>query len=459
MYICEYNIVIHIMNRKSLILSAAALFVAYSLCGAQSFFDFSFPDLGQGQLRTSDGADKVEFDYDVDFQYYFDNGEYKPSHDIFASTQLINMARISPSIGFRFQQDRNTTHRIMLGVDITKNLGENPTGTVKYAVSENAENLVNAKLFKDIFYYYNYQTRLGNGRFDLFAGIYPRSVMQGSYSRVFFSDITKITDPNLEGLTLRYISPKFCTEAGYDLLGHRGLDRRERFMVYTAGEYKFLDWLSAGWAGTYTRVGGADILISNVDDVMTNPYVKLDLGKKTGFQELSLKAGALVSMQLDRVMEAEPHFPMGAEGVLTIRKWNVGLENTTFFGDNMMYYRKFIYESGNGNTSYYSDLLYLGDTFYCTFRGYAAGYNRLELFYEPDIFHAMKMRISAVGHCIFPPDNAVGWFLGWQAKASLVFDLDAIRHPQKAITGNRDRGRRNVSQQAPHRNNGPEVRL
>lgn len=450
------------MNRKSLILATAALFMAFSMSSAQSIFDFDFPGFGQQRPEEQNVSDRLEFDYDIDFQYYFDNMEYKASNDLFAISELVNLARLTPSAGFRFHQDRNTTHSIMMGVDLTKNLGENPTDVVYYAPEENEGSLRNARLFKDIFYYYNLQAKLGNGNFDLFAGIYPRSVMQGSYSRVFFSDITKVTDPNLEGLTMRFRSPKFYAEAGYDLLGYQEVDRRERYMVYTAGEYRFLDWLSAGWAGAYTHVGGSYIQISRVDDVMANPYVKVDFGKKTGFQELSLKAGALASMQLDRVMEDEPHFPMGAEGILTIRKWGAGLENTTFFGDNMMYYKRFIYKEGLENTSHYASLLYLGDPFYCTFRGFAAGYDRLELFYEPDLFQAMKMRISAVGHCIFPADESVGWFLGWQARASLVFDLDTIRHPQKSFTGNGNRngrrnGRRNGKPEPRHE--GPAIRL
>ena len=81
------------------------------------------------------------------------------------------------------------------------------------------------------------------------------------------------------------------------------------------------------------------------------------------------------------------------------------------------------------DTDIYAGFLYTGEPFYFTRRGFPSGYDRLELFYEPDLSSFMKMRFSAVGHAIFP-NSAVGSFLGWQARISLVFSLDKARKPQ-----------------------------
>ena len=446
------------MNGKSLILSAAALFMTFTISGAQSFFDFSFPDIGPGQQYRQEDSDRLEFDYDVDFQYYFDNREFKASSDIFAYTETFNSARVSPSIGFRFHQDRNTTHRLMLGTDITKNLGENPTAVVYYSPDEHSQSLRNSQLFKDIFYYYNLSTKMLDGRFDLFAGIYPRTAMEGEYSRAIFSDITKVNDPNVEGVTLKYRTPRLFTEIGGDMTGYTGVDRRESFMIYTAGNYNFLEWLSAGWDGAYTHVGGSHIKVTRVDMAMINPFLKVDFSRKYGFEELSLKAGALASYQHDHYIDSESHFPIAAEGIFTAKKWGLGLENTVFYGDNMMIYKSSVYSDEYLDTSSYTNILYLGEPFYFTHRGYSAGYDRVELFFEPAIADAVKLRVSAVGHFIFPSSELVGAFLGWQGRASLVFDLDAIRHPQKALPHNGSRQSRRKDQERRH-SNGPLFRL
>lgn len=440
------------MNRKSLILAASALLMTFSIAGAQSIFDF--PGFIQQEQTRPGNDEKVEFDYDVDFHYYFDNMEFRQSEDQFQYSQVLHMARISPSIGFRFRQDRNFTHRLMLGVDVTKNLGENPAEHIYYAEDESDAKLVNSKLFKDIFYYYNLQSNLGGGILNLYAGIYPRTVMEGTYSRLFFSDDLKVTDPNLEGITLKYRTPLLFAEAGCDWLGYKGIDRRERFMAYTAGEYSVVDWLKAGWAGAYTHVGGSYIQITRVDNVTVNPYFKVDFGKQLGIQELSARIGALASVQLDRVIEdEEAHLPFGAEGVITARHWGAGIENTIFYGDNMMVYKGSAYNNDFYSASYYTRLLYYGEPFYYTHRGYPAGYDRVELFYEPDFFEGMKFRVSAVGHFIFPASEVIGSFLGWQAKASLVFDLDAVRHPQKRNSGQKSK------RQEPVIPDGPTIRL
>lgn len=437
------------MKIRSLIIASLAVFTAVSTSSAQSFF------FGQSQQGRQADEKKVEFDYDIDFQYYFDNREFKFSQDIFASSKVYNKARISPSFGIRAEQNRNITHLLMVGVDLTKNLGENPNGESIYYEEEDAETLRNAKHFKDIFYYYNLQARTWGGNLDLFAGIFPRNVMEGEYSRVFFSDVTKVIDPDLEGLFVKFRSPRLYAEAGSDWLGYRDFDRHERYMVFTAGSYSILDWLSAGWAATYIHVGDSYIFKCDAHDAIVNPYVKADFGKMTGLQELSVKAGGLVSMQIDRTLETEPYYPVAAESVITVRNWNAGIENTFFFGDNMMPYRSSFYTDAL-DTSYFTDLLYLGDPFYFTHRGFASGYDRLELFYEPKISDGLSLRLSAVGHCIFPSSEVVGSFLGWQAKASVIFDLDLLRHPRQTASRNSGKKSRTDSTRRP---DSPSIRL
>lgn len=414
------------MKRFYIFACCIALFLSQIGAEAQSFFDFDFP--GFSMRETSREPQRgLELDYDLDFNYYLDARRFSASSDIFMASEIVNVARLSPSIGLRFSQGRGMTHRIMAGVDVTKDLGANPISVTDYSRAEDAQTLRNLQLFKDIFFYYSMETILGSGVFNLYAGIFPRSMMEGDYSRAFYSDAVKIYYPNLEGSLAKYRTAKLYAELGWNLLGYKEIDRKERYQVFTAGSYAIFPWMSAGWAASYMHIGSAYFGPCNVDHAMANPYLKFDFGQMTGIQELSLKAGALASYQQDHRIDEAAHFPMGVEGVITARHWDVGIENTVFYGDNMMPFKSLSY-TGTYKTGEYNSLLYLGEPFYYTHRGYPAFYDRVELFYEPQIAPFLKARVSGVAHFINPAAS-IDAFIGWQAKASLIFDLDAIRHP------------------------------
>lgn len=430
------------MNKLSLISSIAAIALSAPMSHAQSLFDFPF----SFQQNSREKEKNINVDYGLDMQYYLNSRNFKSSSDYFMDTETLHLARISPSVGVSVRQSRNAVHRLRLGVDLTKNLGENPSGHELYSKDENDPALRNLKLFNEIFYYYNFEAETRAGIFDMYAGIYPRLAMEGDYSRAIFSEETIMNDPNLEGIMMKYKSQRLKAEAGFDWMGQKGLDRFDMLMAYTAGNVSILDWLSAGWAGSYMHFGGSYIFNYDVHNAIFNPYVKFDLAGLTSIQELSLKAGGLISAQKDNDIFESLHTPVAAEGILTVRNWNAGLENTLFYGDNMMPFCSNSYTE-DYETDVYTGYLYSGETFYYTRRGFPSGYDRLELFYEPDISSYMKLRFSGVGHLIFP-ESAVGTFLGWQAKVTLVFSLDKVRLPQK--TARRQAGSRNHgSQQRP----------
>ena len=218
-----------------------------------------------------------------------------------------------------------------------------------YSDSEHEQSLRNFDLIKDFFFYYNYRSRMGKGTLDLYAGIYPRTVLGGDYTRAIFADDLIYYDPNLEGVTLKYEAPRLKAEITADIVGKRGIDRVGCEMISTAGAFKVVDWASLGWAASYAHSKGNYLAYCDTDVALFNPYVKVDFGSKSGIQELSLKAGAIASYQLDySIINDEGagdkvHFPMGAEAVLRVRNWDLGLENTFYYGDNQMVYRSSSY--------------------------------------------------------------------------------------------------------------------
>lgn len=421
------------MKRNHLILAISAVLLSAAGAQAQSLFDL--PLFGQQGSRQQEKS--IKFEYGADFQYYMDFREMSFSDDLFMGSGVYNIARLSPTVGLSFTQGRNTTHRLMAGIDVVKNLGEYPIELVLY--SKNGEDdvkLNNLALFKEIIYYYNIESRLDKGILNGYAGIFPRRFVQGEYSRVHFSDEFRVSDVNLEGVLVNYRTPRLYAEAAFDHMGSYDVERRERFMVLTAGAYQLFNWASIGWSGTYMYCGKSFLEPYDVHNAIFNPYLKFDFGPMVKMDELSLKAGVIASWQKDfdhvdpeRESFVSMHIPMGAEAVFTARKWGLGIEDTFFYGDNMMPFRM---DSNLYKTSVFNHLLYTGDPFYFTHRGFAAGYNRTEVFWQPHIADFLDAKVSAVAHFIMPVSEIYGTFMGLQAQASFFFSLDALRNPKKA---------------------------
>ena len=446
------------MNVKSLTISLVIAVATAAGASAQSLLDLQDLFGRQSQVRSQDSAVKVE--YNVDFHYFFDYRSFGASDDIFLESGTINVARFSPSAVVRFDQGRDATHRLALGVDLTKDLGANPVAMVDFSVDEDDPALRNTKLIKDIFFYYNYQRRIGSGMVGFYAGIHPRTVLEGSYTRAIFADDLIYYDPNIEGVTVNYTSPRLKAELTADLFTNKGRDRIGSGMVSTAGMYKLMDWIGLGWSGVYSHVNGTILVPLNVDFLLANPYVKADFSKMTCLQELYAKGGAIASYHFDhRIADETAHFPMGAEVVIGARNWNLGVENTFYFGDNQMVY----YSGSYRDVSFaadYVDLLYKGDTYYFTRRHVPTWYNRFEAYWEPLSAGFVTARLSAVAHLITPAGE-IGPYTGMQAKATLLFNLDAFRHPRETAPAGRARSRSTERSRArvPRDSGGPLISL
>ncbi len=351
--------------------------------------------------RTTDG-EKVRFAYDAGFEMNFDNREFYRSG--FSESMTIFGARLTPSVGLSIpQQGKGMNHRLMLGIDIMKNFG----GPQK-----------NADLFQEMTLYYKLDRRAEKTRLELYAGIFPRKAMGGSYSDAFFSDSLKFYDNNLEGLLIKIHRPKSYYEVGCDWIGQKGYERKEKFMIYSAGESNITSWFKVGYAGYMYHFAGSRKARGVVDNILLNPYVKFDVGHRMSLQEFSLRLGWLQSMQNDREFVGHYIFPRGGEFDLTIRKWNIGIHNRFFYGTDMMPY----YNSTDTAGDKYGTRLYFGDPFYRIHDDYqltyAGLYNRLDVFYEPHIGKYLKIRLSARFHF---HDSG---YSGCQQMVSLLFNLN-----------------------------------
>lgn len=374
----------------------------------------SFP----GTAQTLNKQD-VNLAYNVGFDMNFDNREFYRSG--FSRSMTIFGARLTPAVGVSVSQNRNIRHKVMLGIDIMKDFGASPISSsiAGAGSSETSMGLNNRDLFREMLLYYRLDRKSGDSRFSLNAGIFPRNEMKEYYSEAFFSDSLRFYDNNLEGLLLRLERPSASFELGCDWMGQYGTDRRERFMVFSAGHGDVTSFLSMGYAAYMYHFASSDNVHGVVDNVLLNPYMKFDFARMTGLQSFYLRLGWLQSMQHDRVHVGHYVFPYGGEIDMDLRKWNVGIRNDLFIGTDMMPY----YNSQDAGGFKYGTRLYMGDPFYRIYddgKGGIGTYDRFEAYYEPKTGSYLKLRVSAVFHF----NNMK--YSGTQQMVQLRFDLQEL---------------------------------
>ena len=347
-------------------------------------------------LAEQTRRDRFAWEYDADFLFHFDNREFAYSQDAITPSMTVNAVVLTPTVGFSVTQSSRVHHRLTAGVELAHDLG-----------SQTWQDLP-----REMLLFYDGHIRTRRGVFEGLAGIFPRRYAEGSYSEAFFSDSLKFYDRNLEGLLLKWRAPRFYAELGCDWMGQAGHERKERFQIISAGSWRAAWWLTLGWTGSFYHYAGSDLAPGVVDNHLLHPWVKLDFARRTPWQELSLQAGPLIGYQLDRMRAETPTVPAGGEAVLTLRRWNVSLQNTAYFGGNLQP----LYAGHDLGGFKYSHDLYFGLPFYTRF------YDRLEAAWTPAITRYLSLRLAARAH--FSPAG----FLGWQQVFSLHFNLDALRN-------------------------------
>lgn len=341
---------------------------------------------------------KVRFAYGLDYQMKFDNRELYRS--AFSRSMTIFGARLTPSVGLDLEQPaKGMSHRLMLGIDVMKDFGATavPEGLAGAGSPETLGRQHNLDLLREVIMYYRLEKRSPETTLGLYAGIFPRTMTEGSYSEAFFSDSLKFYDNNLEGILLKVSRPKAYFEIGCDWMGKQGIARKEKFMVFSAAEARITDMFHLGYAAYMYHFAGSQKARGVVDNILMNPYVRLDLGGKLSLQKFGARLGWLQGMQHDRVFVGHYVFPCGAELDLDVRQWNVGIRNKTFIGTDMMPY----YNSTDAAGDKYGTRLYFGDPFYRVFdHGYKKTgiYDRVDIYYEPFSGPHLSLRIDARFH-------------------------------------------------------------
>lgn len=327
-------------------------------------------------------AQRPKPEYDLYYEYYFENREFDYKVDAPVYSGTINALALTPSVGLGFMQgDTTAHHRLSLGVDIRRDMG----GSRKRYIDE-------------LSLYYDGHLRLKNGAlFEGIIGVFPRHFCEGEYSRAFFSDSLRFADRNLEGTLIKYKTRNFYGELGADWMGRRETFIKERFMIFSAGNYSLQDWITLGWAGTFYHYAGSEMAPGVVDNHLLNPYVKINLFEKGPRRYLKLKFGLMGSYQRDREREAKANIKLGYEAVLSAKFKSLSFENSIFTGSGFQY----LYNGKDLGGNKYGNNLYFGSPFYA----YRV-YDMIEAAWTPRLGKSLSLSIKSSFH--FCQDGYIG---------------------------------------------------
>ena len=355
------------------------------------------------------GAQKL--DWNVNFDYLFRNYEYDRSHNVYDDSYTLHAARLTPEIGLLMKQNSSVFHRLRVGVDVLKDMGEGKQ---------------NLDLFQEIIFYYNVEALLGNGgRFEAIAGCFPEGDEVGPY----FDDDYIFYNNNLEGMFFKYRNKHIFAELGLDWPGMLGDKdnpyRRERFRVVSAGSWNFAGDFSFCWTGSFYHYACSPICPNVIDNHMLNPWLEWE--PFSFLDELRLDLGGIFTYQCDRQTGNPPVFPMGLYSRQIFGKWGFALDNYFYYGDDLM-----PFYSGSINGVPY-DELYVGDRGFHTLFDRPSWVDYFRVKYEPSFRALPWMKLSVVLSFHFGEPSAVldtPVFRGWQQGVELRVNLDALRpHP------------------------------
>ena len=339
--------------------------------------------------------------YGLDFDWIFNNHEYSASHDAFASSHTLAAARLTPSLGIMLPSRDGTVHSVIAGADFTRQFGS------PFSIMD---------LVSEATLYYSMRKPFGNGcRLFLTAGVFPRKLLGGEYTEAVISEDLRFLDNNLDGLLVQVRTPRGRYEVCLDWNGMKAPGRRERFNILTEGNFRFNNWLSAGWQGMFQHYAGmADQGGIVVDEDFLNPYLRLSLGRMTGMKALDFTAGMMAAYQRDR-RARDRRYPLGADFVAEIRHWSLGVRNELYWGASMA-----PFWAGTDITGTpYADNLYFRSPFYqVSLSGGNGFYDKAEAWWMPRLGKWVYFRLAVAFHFN-------GAFSGWQQTAAVVFNLNS----------------------------------
>jgi len=379
-------------------------------------------------------ASAQKFDYNVDFDYLLNNYEYgisryfvdEEAYYPYQHSHTVHGARLTPEIGLLLPQSKYVYHRLRLGIDVFKQMGQQE------------ENL---GLLKEVILYYNLEANLpGGGHLDAYAGCFPRRFSEGKgYLGFIYDREYAYLDPNLEGFLVKYSrGDRIRAELILDWQGMIGDDndpwRRERFNALTDGSWRFAGDLYFGWTGSFYHYAKSPMCDNVVDRHTLNP--RIEWAPFTWMDDFRLELGGLFTYQCDRETDPDPVFPMGLWSRQSVSKWNVTVSNSFYWGDDLMPF----YDSSFSGQPYGRDL-YQGEPSFHTLHDTPSWADWFTVTYQPKLTRWLSLDVAFTLHLGQPHEILkVGAFRGSEQRIGLRLDLEALRpHPKAAPRKNKSK--------------------
>lgn len=357
-------------------------------------------------------AQKLE--WSVDFDYFFDNSEFDRSLNLSESSGTFHAARLTPRIGLYLPKGEKLSHRIMLGVDLYKDIG---TATSMLS------------LMGEPTLYYHLDARFrNNAEFTAVAGAFPRKFLDGEYYGSFFDEVILFEDNNIEGCLFKYKGDKIFTELALDWMGkladEQHPERRERFSIISHGMWEFIPNLSFGWTGHFYHFACSKVKKNVIDNHAVFPYLEYT-PKISWLDELHFDIGPIISYQRDRSIDKKPIVPLGLQFIQKFSVKGFFLENWLYYGETLQPY-------------YYLDEpdLYVGEAAYRLLTEKPSAIDCLALGYSRQIGDYAKFMVGAAFHFGAPIEyqsQKIGIYRGCQQCISLSFEFGSsqMRAAQK----------------------------
>lgn len=269
----------------------------------------------------------------IGFGVDFDNAEFTGSG--LGESQTLFRVALMPTLCYEW----NDKHTIGVGANMQKNFGSK-----KFVDSI------------DLIAYYHYNA----SKYSVWAGCFGRNSLIGGYSRAFFTNAYLATKSVVQGTAFQYRNGKNLFEFAIDWDGLYSEATREKFRIMAAGEGSFARVMYAGAALSVQHYANKSIFEGNVvDNILVNPYIGV---RFKAFFDFDIRLSYLQSLQRDRQSDAGWLTPQGGELDVRFSRWGVFIENSLYFGGNLMP----LYYTAGKDGLMYGDDLYTGDPFYGT---------------------------------------------------------------------------------------------
>ena len=182
--------------------------------------------------------------------------------------------------------------------------------------------------------YYRYDKDVWRASF----GVFPRSQYISLLPTFLLNDSIAYNQPNVRGLLIQYVKPSGFAELSLDWRSQQSETKREAFNINLNTEWNPLGTLLVGGYAQINHLAkrlNAPEGEGVNDDIMVNPYVGLNLSKKTALDSLVLKVGALASLQRSRATGGWQNRAGVLVNAVAEKKF-VSIEETLFAGKNIM---------------------------------------------------------------------------------------------------------------------------